>query len=64
MTLPKGSASGQKLRVKGKGIPSKQPGDLYVTLKVVLPPADDEKAKKLYEEMSKLNFKPRQHLGV
>jgi len=64
LNIPKGSVSGKKLRVKGKGIPSKQPGDLYVILQIVLPPADNEKAKKLYEEMSKLNFYPRHHFGV
>lgn len=64
LKIPKGSMSGKKLRVKGKGIPSQPPGDLYVTLQIVLPPADNEKAKRLYEEMSKLNFDPRRHFGI
>lgn len=59
LNIPKGSASGQKMRVKGKGIPAKHPGDLYVILKIVLPPADTEKAEKLYQAMSELNFNPR-----
>lgn len=64
LNIPKGSESGKKLRIKGKGIPAKQPGNLYVILQIVLPPADNGKAEKIYEEMSKLNFHPRQHLGV
>lgn len=59
LKVPKGSASGKKLRLKGKGIPSKVPGDLYVVLNVVLPPGDSEKAKKIYEDMKTLNFDPR-----
>jgi curved DNA-binding protein len=64
LNIPKGSISGKKLRVKGKGIPSRQPGNFYVILQIVLPPADNKKAKKIYEDMSKLNFHPRSHLGV
>lgn len=63
LNIPKGSASGKKMRLKGKGIPSKQPGDLYVELQVVLPPADNEKTSQLYEEMKNLNFNPRQDFG-
>jgi curved DNA-binding protein len=59
MTIPKGAASGKKMRLKGQGIPAKDPGDLYVLLQVVLPPADNEKATKLYESMQELGFDPR-----
>ena len=61
--IPAGSAQGKKLRVKAKGIPSKIPGDLYVVLHIVLPPADDEKYKKVYEAMKDLNFNPRANFG-
>ena len=64
MTIPKGSASGKKMKLKGKGIPAKNAGDLYVVLNVVLPPADDEKARKIYEDMQELNFNPRPAFGV
>lgn len=64
LKIPKGSSSGKKLRLKGKGIPSKTPGDLYVVIKIVLPPASDEKSKKLYEEMKTLNFDPRAHFKI
>jgi curved DNA-binding protein len=60
MQVPAGSQSGQKLRLRGRGLPGKPPGDQYVQLKVVLPPANSPEAKAVYEEMrSKLNFDPR-----
>jgi curved DNA-binding protein len=61
--IPAGSSQGKKLRMKGKGIPSKKPGDLYVVLNIVLPPADNDKSKKVYEEMKNLNFNPRSNFG-
>jgi curved DNA-binding protein len=60
MRIPAGAHSGQKLRLRGRGLPGQPPGDQYVQLKVVLPPADSPQAKALYEEMrAKLNFDPR-----
>ncbi|HSY05459.1 MAG TPA: DnaJ C-terminal domain-containing protein [Steroidobacteraceae bacterium] len=60
MQIPAGSQSGQKLRLRGRGLAGSPPGDQYVQLKVVLPPADSPQAKALYEEMrAKLNFDPR-----
>ena len=64
INIPKGSASGKKMRLKGKGIPAKKVGDLYVTLQVVLPPAEGEKAHRIYEEMQGLNFDPRPDFGA
>lgn len=63
LKVPAGSKQGKRLRLKGKGIPSKVPGDLYVILNIALPPADSEKAKKVYEEMKDLNFNPRENFG-
>jgi curved DNA-binding protein len=64
LTVPAGSAGGRKLRLKGRGIPANPPGDLYVVLKLVLPPADTEQAKAVYREMQdKLAFNPRAGLG-
>ena len=40
MSLPKGANSGTKLRLKGRGVASK--GDLYVTLRIVLPEGGDK----------------------
>ena len=60
MRIPPGAQSGQKLRLRGRGLPGQPPGDQYVQLKVVLPPADSPEAKAVYEQMrAKLNFDPR-----
>ncbi|WP_028214093.1 DnaJ C-terminal domain-containing protein [Paraburkholderia mimosarum] len=60
MTVPMGSAGGRRLRLKGKGIPGNPPGDLYVLLNIVLPPADSEAAKAAYNTMRQaFNFDPR-----
>ncbi|USE38313.1 curved DNA-binding protein [Endozoicomonas sp. SCSIO W0465] len=42
LTIPANSQSGQRLRVKGKGLPGKQvQGDLYAVLKIVMPKSND-----------------------
>jgi curved DNA-binding protein len=65
VTVPPGSQSGRKLRLKGKGIPSAQPGDLYLILDVVLPPATSERARELYQAMARdLAFNPRERIGA
>ena len=65
LKIPANSNSGSRLRLKGRGIPGKPPGDIYVTLSVVTPPASNEQAKALYQEMErKLAFNPRAKLGV
>ncbi|MEJ2115007.1 MAG: DnaJ C-terminal domain-containing protein [Gammaproteobacteria bacterium] len=65
LKIPSNSSGGRKLRLKGQGIPGASPGDIYVTLRVMLPPAESETAKKLYREMEqKLAFNPRVELGV
>ncbi|MBV8805963.1 MAG: DnaJ domain-containing protein [Sinobacteraceae bacterium] len=64
MRIPPNSQSGQKLRLRGRGLPGATPGDQYVQLKVVVPPADTPEARASYEEMKqKLNFNPRADLG-
>ena len=61
--IPAGSVQGKRLRLKAKGIPSNTPGDMYIVVNIVLPPADDEKSKKVYEAMKDLNFNPRANFG-
>lgn len=62
ITVPKGSAGGRRLRLKGKGIPGTTPGDLYVVLNIVLPPADTEQAAAAYVTMRQaFHFDPRAH---
>lgn len=59
--IPEGAQSGRQLRVRGKGIPGEPPGDLLLTIEVVLPPADTPKARAFYEQMAKeFAFDPRQ----
>jgi curved DNA-binding protein len=65
LTIPAASTAGRKLRLKGRGIPGKPAGDLYVVLQIALPPADSESARQLYRTMQqKLAFNPRSGLGV
>ncbi len=62
--VPTGSQTGRKLRLKGRGIPGHPVGDLYLLLEVVLPPADTDKAKALYETMAReMAFDPRHQMG-
>jgi curved DNA-binding protein len=53
MRIPAGAQSGQKLRLRGRGLPGNPAGDQFVQLKVVLPPADTPKARELYEQMKR-----------
>jgi len=64
LKVPAGSAGGRKLRLKGRGIPGSPAGDLYIVLKIVLPPADSAAARQAYEAMQRLDFNPRAHMGV
>ncbi|SFU35318.1 DnaJ C-terminal domain-containing protein [Halomonas korlensis] len=64
LKVPAGSQTGRRLRLKGRGIPGPAPGDLYVELEVVLPPADTDRARQLYSTMAdELAFNPRQRRG-
>ena len=65
LTIPSDSKSGRKLRLKGRGIPGKVPGDLYVVLRIALPPGNTEHAKAFYKKMEQeLAFNPREKMGV
>lgn len=47
LKVPKGTKSGQRLRLKGKGVPNlktKTPGDMFVTVRVQVPFTDDPEA--------------------
>ena len=60
LKIPAGSQPGKKLRLKGRGIPARQPGDLYVELQIALPPAENEQQRKVYEDMKQtFSFNPR-----
>jgi DnaJ-class molecular chaperone len=48
LAIPAGSSSGRTLRVKGKGLPAKDgAGDLYVTIRIVLPEGGDAELDEL-----------------
>lgn len=51
--VPKGAQSGRSLTVRGKGLPSAQPGNLMLELRVVLPSAFDPRAQAIYEQMAR-----------
>jgi DnaJ-class molecular chaperone len=66
LTIPAGSSSGQRLRIKGQGIPAageKPQGDLFVVLKIVVPKSPDATSRRLIEEFSERNAQdPRARL--
>jgi curved DNA-binding protein len=65
LTIPPGSSSGKTLRLRGRGLPGKPPGDQYVDLKVVVPPANDADVRELYEKLeSRHSANPRADFGV
>jgi len=61
LTIAAGSQSGQKLRVKGKGLVSKSGrGDLYAVLNVVMPDSTSAEANELWQALAeKAAFDPR-----
>lgn len=60
VNVPGGSQSGRKLRLKGRGITERPPGDLYRVLDVVLPPATSDRAREFYRAMARaMPFNPR-----
>jgi curved DNA-binding protein len=63
LRIPPGAKSGQRLRLKGRGLPGATPGDQYVVLKIVLPPVDTPEARAFFEKMkNELPFDPRAEL--
>ena len=63
LSVPPGSASGRKLRLKGKGIPGNPPGDLYAVLVIAVPAATTDTEKEAYRTMqAAFKFNPRSHL--
>lgn len=60
LAIPAGSQQGRKLRLRGRGLPAKQPGDFYVVLNIVLPPADTDASRAAYRELQRqTRFDPR-----
>jgi curved DNA-binding protein len=64
LKIPKNARSGQKLRLKGKGLPAAPPGDILATLRIVNPKVTSEKEQALYERMAReMPFDPRAGMG-
>ncbi|WP_165245091.1 DnaJ C-terminal domain-containing protein [Paludisphaera soli] len=58
LTIPGGASSGQKLRLKGQGVPGsggKPDGDLFVQVKIVAPKNVDEESRRLIQEFADRN---------
>ncbi|MGC8491887.1 MAG: DnaJ C-terminal domain-containing protein [Syntrophobacteraceae bacterium] len=62
LKVPAGTQGGQKMRLRGKGMPNPKgtPGDLYVTIVVKVPTNPSPKELELFEELKKSSsFDPR-----
>ncbi len=64
LKIPRNARSGQKLRLKGKGLPAHPPGDIYATLRIVNPKVTTPEQEKYFEEMAReMPFNPRSKMG-
>ena len=61
LTLKPGTKGGQKLRLKGRGLPGPTPGDQIISIQLVTPPAESDEDRAFYEGMAKRfsSFDPR-----
>jgi curved DNA-binding protein len=63
VTVPEGSSSGRRLRLRGQGMPNPRglPGNLYAEIKIMVPPSLDKEERKLYEKLASISdFNPRE----
>jgi len=66
LAIAAGARSGQKLRLKGRGLPvtGEVPGDQFAVLQIMVPPADNAERRALYEKMAhEMPFNPRAQMG-
>ncbi len=62
VTIPPGAQSGQKLRLRGRGMPGDPAGDQIVVIKLVTPAAQSAAVKEAYERLRQsVDFDPRAH---
>jgi DnaJ-class molecular chaperone len=55
LTIPAGTSSGAKMRLRGKGVPDRkkgQPGDQLVVLKIVTPKDLSDEAAELFQKLT------------
>lgn len=63
LKIPSGTQSGQKLRLRGKGLPRNGdgPGDLFARVKIVVPKELNAREKELFSKLAEeSSFNPRQ----
>jgi len=61
--VPAGSSSGRRLRLRGEGMPGpgERKGDLYASVRVVVPKVLEKRERELFEELAAVSrFDPRQ----
>ncbi len=60
LKIPPRSQAGARLRLRGRGLPGKPPGDQFVILSIATPPADTAEQTDLYRRMAdSFQFDPR-----
>jgi curved DNA-binding protein len=62
VTVPAGSSSGRRLRLRGRGLPNPRgrPGDVYAEVRIVVPPSLGPDERRLFEELAHTStFDPR-----
>lgn len=61
LKLPAGTQGGRKLRLKGRGLPGATPGDQFVEIRLVTPPAETDEQRAFYTQMAErfAGFAPR-----
>ena len=64
LRIPPGSGTGRKLRLKGRGLPGDPAGDLFVSIEVQAPRADDDTQREAWEALrgAYAGFDPRSAL--
>jgi curved DNA-binding protein len=62
VTVPAGSSTGRRLRLRGEGMPDprREPGDLYAEIKIMVPPRLTDKERELFSQLASVSrFDPR-----
>jgi curved DNA-binding protein len=64
VNIPANSHNGQKMRLKGKGIPAKEAGDLYLLINIVLPQTNTETDRAAWQALAShyAAFQPQNHI--
>jgi curved DNA-binding protein len=66
VTVPAGTSSGRRLRLRGRGLPNPrgEPGDLYAEARIMVPPKPTDTEQRLFGELAAAStFDPRRQPG-